>query len=238
MNKKNSEIELSRDEIRFQAAIKFVDNATNFKILYDLLENSRYAGKKVSIRTLEWFVVNYSETNDISYNLEEAKTTSSEMFQVNKSYQDQLRIYTKKSFDPFCRKGSSAEKVHTFNKKFHGGKKSVTLSIATNLAQMNFFMWAIGNRVLDYIVDNYEEIMQAKKIAERQRRKAKGARKVLDTSSSDSEDAKASGSRDEGDSDADTEHASTLRRETKGSRRKRQGAVVVRHFTGGITVAM
>jgi hypothetical protein len=232
MSKKLTDNEPSRDDLRLQTAIKFLNSGKNFRILYNLLEKSRYGDKKVSIRTLEWFVVNYAEGNDISYNLEEAKSSSSEMFQVNKSYQDQLRIFTKKAFDPFCR----GEQSRDFRKKFTDGKKEVVLTITTNLAQLNFFQWAIGNRVLDYIVDNYKTIMKCKKIAEKQRRKAKNSRKMIDTSTSDTESADED--KEDEDDASDRGVGSSTNDTKRGSRRKRQGEVVVRHFSRGIVFQM
>lgn len=227
MSKKTADEEPSRDDLRLKTAVKFLKSGQNYQILYDLLQKSRYNNKKVSIRTLEWFVVNYADNNDISYNLEEARSSSSEMFQVNKSYQDQLRIFTKKAFDPFCR----GENTREFTKKITNEKnKPETLSLKTNLAQLNFFQWAIGNRILDYIVDNYKMIMKCKKVAEKQRRKAKSSRKLIDTSSSETENAES------GEEDAGEE--SSAKDNKRGSRRKRQGEVVVRHFSRGIVCQM
>lgn len=240
MGKKSSnDNEPSRDDLRLQTAKKFLKSGNNFRILCNLLEKSRYKDMKVSIRTLEWFVVNFAESNDISYNLLGDRSTSSEMFQVNRSYQDQLRIFTKKQFDPFCR----GEQTREFRKKFDDGKKEIVLSLTTNLAQLNFFQWAIRNRVLDYIVDNYKTIMKCKKIAERQRRKAKSSRKLIDTSSSETEDVI---NEDKGDDEAnngdnsDKGGDSVINKDARkrGSRRKRQGGVVVRHFSKGIIFQM
>lgn len=241
MSAKNNDVEMSRDDLRLQKAQKFLKSGENFSILYNLLEKSRYNKKKVSIRTLEWFVVNHAENKDISYDLEEAKTESSERFQVNKSYQDQLRIYTKRAFDPFCR----GKQCRTFTKKIRDGDKETELTLVTNLAQLNFFMWAISNRVLDYIVDNYVHIMKCKKVAERLRRNAKGTRnKLIDSASSETDSQSI-------DSIGKSKRSSKVSNESSendirnipfggniGSRRKRQGEVIVHHYEQGIACPM
>jgi hypothetical protein len=244
MSAKTTETEMSRDDLRLQKAQKFLKSGENFSILYNLLEKSRYNKKKVSIRTLEWFVVNHAESKDISYNLEEARTESSERFQVNKSYQDQLRIYTKRAFDPFCR----GKQCREFTKKFKNGDKEVILTLTTNLAQLNFFMWAISNRVLDYIVDNYVHIMKCKKIAERLRRNAKGSRnKLIDSASSDTDsqsvdnDTISKGKRSSkmgNNSISDNDVRNIPTSSAIGSRRKRQGEVIVHHYEQGIACPM
>ena len=61
-------------------------------------------------------------------------------------YKLKLKAYSKKRFDPFCRwdRISIPYKVGT--------------SIETTIGQLNFFKWAIENRVIDYIEDNYSVI--------------------------------------------------------------------------------
>jgi len=57
-----------------------------------------------------------------------------------------LKAYSKKRFDPFCRwdRISIPYKDGTF--------------IETTIGQLNFFKWAIENKVVDYIENNYETI--------------------------------------------------------------------------------
>jgi hypothetical protein len=169
--------------------------------MYDLLVNRRYKKLKMSIRMLEWFVVTYSQKHDVYYELEEANGTSSEPFSVNKSYQNQLGIYTKRAFDPFCR-----AKKKSFNKVVkveddEGNERKERLALKTSVAQINFFNWALTNKVLDYIADNYVEIMHNKKQSENARRDAK--RGGAASSSSRLIDSSSSSSCDDANSDSD-----------------------------------
>ena len=57
---------------------------------------------------------------------------------VFQSYKSQLRAYSKKRFDPFCRRN----RIH-YN--CHGE------ILDTTIGQLNFFKWAISNLIIDYI---------------------------------------------------------------------------------------
>ena len=58
----------------------------------------------------------------------------------------QLKAYSKKNFDPFCRR----ERINFF----YNTDKSIT----TTVGQLNFFKWAIDNNILDYINEHLEKI--------------------------------------------------------------------------------
>ena len=62
------------------------------------------------------------------------------------SYKSQLKAYSKKKFDPFCRRDRILFKID----KDH--------SVETTIGQLNFFKWAISNLVTDYIQMNKNEI--------------------------------------------------------------------------------
>ena len=54
----------------------------------------------ISLRIIDWFVTNYSKKNNVSYYLKDAQT----QFIVYLSYKNQLKAFSKKQFDPFCRR--------------------------------------------------------------------------------------------------------------------------------------
>lgn len=54
---------------------------------------------KISLRIIDWFVTNYSKKKNIGYQLQNEK-----QFIVYLNYKSQLRAYSKKQFDPFCRR--------------------------------------------------------------------------------------------------------------------------------------
>ena len=111
---------------------------------------------KVSLRIIDWFVTNYSKKNNIFYTIyktENGKNTFNpegnnvlRQFNTYHSYKAQLKSYSKKRFDPFCRR----ERIN-----FNCSKDK---NISTTIGQLNFFKWAIDNLIIEYIKENYEDI--------------------------------------------------------------------------------
>ena len=96
------------------------------------------------MRILDWFVTNYSKKNNIHYQI----TVNNKLknFIVYLDYKAQLKAYSKKQFDPFCRRERISFIDHDSNE------------LITTVGQLNFFRWAIENNILTYIVENYEII--------------------------------------------------------------------------------
>ena len=61
------------------------------------------------------------------------------------SYKSQLKAYSKKQFDPFCRR----ERID-----FNCGEEVIT----TTVGQLNFFKWSINNNIIEYIKEHIHEI--------------------------------------------------------------------------------
>ena len=61
-------------------------------------------------------------------------------------YKLKLRAYSKKRFDPFCRWDRIIIPYKNGN------------SIQTTIGQLNFFKWALENKVVQYIEENYDAI--------------------------------------------------------------------------------
>jgi len=101
---------------------------------------------KISLRIVDWFVTNYAKKYFTVYEI--PKNNSSEMsrFKVFHEYKLKLKAYSKKNFDPFCR----WERIQI--------PYDDQSSIETTIGQLNFFKWAIENRIIDYIQAYYKEI--------------------------------------------------------------------------------
>ena len=95
---------------------------------------------KMSLRIVDWFTTNYSKKYFTVYNL------NGERFKVYTDYKLKLKAYSKKRFDPFCRWDRIQIPFTTDN------------FIETTIGQLNFFKWAIENKVLEYIELNYDAI--------------------------------------------------------------------------------
>ena len=96
----------------------------------------------ISLRNLEWFITNYAKKNNTSY-----KTNDGKIFTVHCAYKSSLDGYSKKLFDPFCR----AE-------KFSYTVPGTPHEIHTTIAQLNFIRWCIKYKIIDYILNNKNEL--------------------------------------------------------------------------------
>jgi hypothetical protein len=85
---------------------------SNDKILTKLLNIIKYK-KSISLRIIDWFATNYSKKHNtifIIYKDENGEKILNEtdeilhQFNVYNSYKSQLKAYSKKRFDPFCRR--------------------------------------------------------------------------------------------------------------------------------------
>ena len=104
---------------------------------------------KISLRIVDWFVTNYAKKNYTIYNLPISKNDDITIhrFKVYNDYKLKLKAYSKKRFDPFCRWERISMPYQ--NKQ-----------IETTIGQLNFFKWAIENKVIEYIESNYQIIEQ------------------------------------------------------------------------------
>tara|TARA_B100001758_G_C18386324_1_gene600339 strand:+ start:1360 stop:1908 length:549 start_codon:yes stop_codon:yes gene_type:complete len=95
---------------------------------------------KISLRLVDWFVTNYSKKHFIIYPLNNGR------FKVYDDYKLKLRAYSKKRFDPFCRWDRITIPYKNDSR------------IQTTIGQLNFFKWALENKIIDYIEKNYDAI--------------------------------------------------------------------------------
>ena len=101
---------------------------------------------KISLRIVDWFATNYSKKYYTLYVIDASADNVTRRFKVYDDYKLKLKAYSKKRFDPFCRWDRIS--IPYTNGKF----------IETTIGQLNFFKWALENKVIDYIEQNYIEI--------------------------------------------------------------------------------
>ena len=94
----------------------------------------------ISLRLIDWFVTNYAKKHNISYILNQRQ------FLVYFHYKRELKAYSKRLFDPFCRR----ERI-MFQARGHE-------SFVTTVGQLNFFRWSLEKDILKYISENIEPI--------------------------------------------------------------------------------
>ena len=166
--------EILKKNLLYSSLTEFYDSISSEDLqrFIDIISGN----SKISLRIIDWFVTNYSKKKNIVYYInqdEDANTTPSKrgsnkkkrispkaryqenapdkvnnstiQFFVYLRYRSQLTSYHKIKFDPFCRN----DRIINW-----GPNKDIT----TTLAQLNFFKWAIENRVLDYIEGHLKEI--------------------------------------------------------------------------------
>lgn len=91
---------------------------------------------KISLRLLDWLVTNYAKKHNIAY-----LTKGGRDVNVYLRYKANLRAYSKKMFDPFCR-----------------WKKITFLGMNTTVGQLNFFHWVLEDEVLEYLEAQYDAV--------------------------------------------------------------------------------
>ena len=136
--------------------LEFYKNKENLNILLPIILQKT----RLSLRSLDWFVTNYCKKNNINYLL--LKDNNLVTYFPYKSYKSQLKAYSKKFCDPFCRR----ERV-IFDYKDnvileYSNNLSINLDhndyIITTLGQLNFFKFAIKDSIIKYAIENINDI--------------------------------------------------------------------------------
>jgi len=119
-----------------------MENLSNFynsEIIKEILPIT-LGQSKISLRVLDWFITNYCKLNNIILN------NNKKYYNIHLDYKSQLKAFSKKQFDPFCRR----ERIIFYYEK----EKFIT----TTVGQLNFFKWAIENNILEYVDNNLKII--------------------------------------------------------------------------------
>jgi len=101
---------------------------------------------KISLRIVDWFATNYAKKYYTLYVIDQTIDNVARRFKVYDDYKLKLKAYSKRRFDPFCR-------WDRISIPYKDGK-----CIETTIGQLNFFKWALENKVVDYIEKNYDTI--------------------------------------------------------------------------------
>ena len=116
----------------------------------------------LSLRILDWLVTNYAKKENIVYTI--IKNNQEVNFNIYLDYKNQLKAYSKKYFDPFCRRerliiNTKDLSWKCYNEKEHNKEYyNMENEIITTVGQLNFFKWFIENNVLNYAVENIKKI--------------------------------------------------------------------------------
>ena len=143
-------------------------------------------GAPISLRVIDWFVTNYSKDKDVAYrrgtdwsngsgsgkvaggNGDTSASAScadalgaNTTVNVHESYKSQLKAYSKRQFDPFCRR----DRINFFY--------TPNTSIETTVGQLNFFRWAIENNVAEYVSAHLSDVEAEMRVYVRAQREAR-----------------------------------------------------------------
>jgi hypothetical protein len=151
-----------KQELIIASLQRFYSGHENLGEIVELLKGT----SDVSLRLIDWFVTNYSKAHSTSYIL------NGQEFVVYMNYKNQLKAYSKKLFDPFCRR----ERI-SFQIPGHE-------AFLTTVGKLNFFRWAIEKGILDYIKGHQTEVEKEMNTAMREQTKQRSEPSTRDTTAS------------------------------------------------------
>ena len=122
----------SKEDLVLQRLSVFYSNETTLARVRDIVT----AKSNISLRLLDWLVTNYAKKHNIVY-----LTKSGRDVNIYLRYKANLRAYSKKMFDPFCR-----------------WKKIKFMGMDTTVGQLNFFHWILDDEVLDSLETHLEAV--------------------------------------------------------------------------------
>ncbi len=171
MEEVNNEELKGKEEILLESLLIFYKNDP--KCLHMLSSISKQK-TSISLREIDYTVTNYSYNNKITYVLDNGKK-----FNMFSDYKNQLRGYSKKCLDPFCRRQrifidyETMSPIHLKNDEVNLYKQR-TDGIVTTIGQLNFFKWAINNQVIEFCFKNKEKIdMEMEKMCKKKEKEVK-----------------------------------------------------------------
>jgi hypothetical protein len=162
----------------------FFTNPGRLETIMPILEGK----SQISLRLIDWFVTNYAKKHNISYILNQRQ------FLVYFHYKRELKAYSKRLFDPFCRRERIMFQARGYE------------SFVTTVGQLNFFRWALEKEIISYITENLEAIEKDMNLSMREHYGSTGSSTNSDPKSVNT---------------AESEAAATTSTKSSSSRRKR-----------------
>ena len=136
---------LTQNKLLLNNLMQFYENHENVVKMMRIINGE----SRISLRIVDWFVTNFAKKYYTVYDIEERGYSGDleiKRFKVYNDYKLKLKAYSKRNFDPFCRWERITIPYDADN------------FMETTIGQLNFFKWAIDNRIIDHIQDNYDAI--------------------------------------------------------------------------------
>ena len=145
---------VSKDALLKIKLLEFYKKNENLNILLPIILQQT----RLSLRSLDWFVTNYCKKFNINYLL--VRNGEDISYFPFKTYKSQLKAYSKKFCDPFCRRDRvifdyKNNVIIDFNKDIKLNHKEY---IITTIGQLNFFRFAIQDSIIKYAMENILDI--------------------------------------------------------------------------------
>ena len=145
---------VSKDALLKIKLLEFYKKNENLNILLPIILQQT----RLSLRSLDWFVTNYCKKFNINYLL--VRNGEDISYFPFKTYKSQLKAYSKKFCDPFCRRDRvifdyKNNLIIDFNKDIKLNHKEY---IITTIGQLNFFRFAIQDSIIKYAMENILDI--------------------------------------------------------------------------------
>jgi len=133
---------ISQQDWLLRELLEFYKNPEYLEIVKKIVNREFITSKskKISIRIVNWFVTNYAKQYFTVYENQD------ERFFVWTRFRSAEDGYSKEMFDPYSRKDRI---IIPYDE---------TTKLITTIGQLNFFKWAILNKVIDYIIEHYDDI--------------------------------------------------------------------------------
>ena len=136
----NSVCYATQNELLLNNLMEFYKDENNINRMLKIITGE----SKISLRIVDWFATNYAKKYYTLYDI--VSSENPRRFKVYFDYKLKLKAYSKKRFDPFCR-------WDRISIPYKNGT-----CIETTIGQLNFFKWALENKVIHFIEENYEVI--------------------------------------------------------------------------------
>lgn len=151
-----------KQELIITSLQKFYADRTDTEEILQHLQGT----STISLRLIDWFVTNYAKQYNISYILQNQE------FLVYMNYKSQLKAYSKKLFDPFCRRERIMFQLTGYE------------PFLTTVGKLNFFRWAIEKGILDYIKANFSKIEKEMNMSAREFQRIRAEANLTESSKS------------------------------------------------------
>ena len=158
---------INQNDLLLNKLLEYYNKDDNLNKMLNIINGN----SRISLRIVDWFTTNYAKKHFTIYEL-----NNNTRFKVYIDYKLNLKAYSKKRFDPFCRWDRITIPYNNDE------------SIQTTIGQLNFFKWALENNVIQFIENNYSDIEsdmnERNSLSKKNKNKGRKKREELSTNAS------------------------------------------------------